>query len=195
MKYVATGLGPRALALPMFHALTGCDTVSSFVGHGKMAPWTTWNVRPELTDKLLMLSCAPNDIPEDALYWETCHLALWQDHQVHRHWQGLMKALHKEDQGETEPTNEGCSRTACEKGNLPGRSHMGPNPTLPSPNSWDWTQTNDGLYEPKRTALPEVSDACYELVSCQCKMGGVRRCKCKKAALECTALSMCGEGC
>ena len=25
----------RSLALPMFHAMTGCDTVSSFVGHGK----------------------------------------------------------------------------------------------------------------------------------------------------------------
>ena len=29
-------LGPdKSLALPMFHALTGCDTVSAFVGHGK----------------------------------------------------------------------------------------------------------------------------------------------------------------
>ena len=33
---LAVSLGPeKALALPMFHALTGCDTVSSFAGHGK----------------------------------------------------------------------------------------------------------------------------------------------------------------
>ena len=32
----ANRLGPeKSLALPMFHALTGCNTVYSFVGHGK----------------------------------------------------------------------------------------------------------------------------------------------------------------
>ena len=54
--------------------------------------------------------------------------------------------------------------------------------------SWGWMKTEDGLYEPNWTTLPEASKACYELhvVSCKCKMGCVRRCKCKKAALECT---------
>ena len=33
---IANALGPKkAQTLPMFHALTGCDTVSNFVGHGK----------------------------------------------------------------------------------------------------------------------------------------------------------------
>ena len=40
----------KAKALPMFHSLTGCDTVSSLVGNGKKMAWTTWNVLPELTD-------------------------------------------------------------------------------------------------------------------------------------------------
>lgn len=31
----------KAQALAMFHALTGCDTVSSFVGHGKKTECTT----------------------------------------------------------------------------------------------------------------------------------------------------------
>ena len=31
----------RSLALPMFHALTGCDTVSAFVDHGKKTVWNT----------------------------------------------------------------------------------------------------------------------------------------------------------
>ena len=32
----ASALGPdKARALPMFHAITGCDTVSSFAGRGK----------------------------------------------------------------------------------------------------------------------------------------------------------------
>ena len=60
---IASGLGLRkAQALPMFHSLTGCDTVSSFVGHGKKTAWTTWNA---LTDALLKLFCAPCNIEED----------------------------------------------------------------------------------------------------------------------------------
>ena len=51
----------------MFHALTGCDTVSSFVGHHKKTAWNTWNVLPELNDVLIQLSCAPSYIPEDII--------------------------------------------------------------------------------------------------------------------------------
>ena len=56
---IAAGLGPeKAQALPMFHALTGCDTASSFAGHGKKTAWTIWTVLPELTNALLKLSSA-----------------------------------------------------------------------------------------------------------------------------------------
>ena len=62
---IAAGLGPeKARALPVFHALTGCDTVSSFVGHGKK---TAWAVFPELTHALLKLSSAPNDISQEVM--------------------------------------------------------------------------------------------------------------------------------
>ena len=37
-------LGPRSRALPYFHALTGCDTVSPIVGKGKKSAWQAWNV-------------------------------------------------------------------------------------------------------------------------------------------------------
>ena len=32
---ISKSLGPRSKALPFFHAFTGCDTVSAFVGKGK----------------------------------------------------------------------------------------------------------------------------------------------------------------
>jgi len=51
----------------MFHALTGCDTVSSFARHGKKTAWAVWTVLPELTEALLLLSSAPRDIPDDAM--------------------------------------------------------------------------------------------------------------------------------
>ena len=43
----------KCLALPMFHAFTGCDTVSSFSGRGKKTAWETWNVFPEVTDAFI----------------------------------------------------------------------------------------------------------------------------------------------
>ena len=40
---IAVSLGPEmSCALPLFHALTCCDTVSSFAGHGKKTAWSTW---------------------------------------------------------------------------------------------------------------------------------------------------------
>ena len=50
---IATGLGPEKYkALSMFHALTGCDTVSAFNGRGKLTTWSVWESFPELTDAL-----------------------------------------------------------------------------------------------------------------------------------------------
>ena len=37
---LAAAMNPRQCAtLPIFHALTGCDTVSSFAGRGKKTAW------------------------------------------------------------------------------------------------------------------------------------------------------------
>ena len=39
---ISAAHGPeKARALPVFHALTGCDTVSSFAGQGKKTAWAT----------------------------------------------------------------------------------------------------------------------------------------------------------
>ena len=48
---VVAGMDPRICAtLPVFHALTGCDTVSAFSGRGKKTAWNTWEVFPEVTE-------------------------------------------------------------------------------------------------------------------------------------------------
>ncbi len=61
-------LGPeKSMALPMFHAHTGCNTVSAFVGHGKKTAWNTWKSLPELTGALLTLAHAPTGIPEESM--------------------------------------------------------------------------------------------------------------------------------
>ena len=54
-------------ALPEFHALTGCDTVSSFAGRGKQTAWAVLAVFPELTNCLLELSSAPHYILQEVM--------------------------------------------------------------------------------------------------------------------------------
>ena len=70
-----------------------------------------------------------------------------------------------------------------------------PTPELPPPSSWGWIKNDEGVYEPHWTKLPKAAHSCYELVSCKCKKRCVKRCKCKKAALECTALCVCEGEC
>ena len=155
---IAAGLGPeKAQALPMFHALTGCDTASSFAGHGKKTAWIIWTVLPELTNALLKLSSAPSGIPDDVT------------HTIER----FVILLYGHVWGQT----------------------LLPRPELPPPSSWGWTKNDEGVYEPHWTKLPKAAHSCYELVSCKCKKHCVKRCKCKKAALECTALCVCEGEC
>ena len=50
---IDSGLGPgRSLALPMFHALTGCDTVSTFNGRGRVSARNVRELYSHLTDSL-----------------------------------------------------------------------------------------------------------------------------------------------
>ena len=57
-------------------------------------------------------------------------------------------------------------------------------------------KNKDGLYEPNWTSLLAASKACCERVSFKRMKGCVKGFKCKKAALECTALYACkGEYC
>lgn len=49
----------KAKALPMFHALTRCDTVSSIYGWGKKSAWATWMACPAATVAFLTLPSLP----------------------------------------------------------------------------------------------------------------------------------------
>ncbi len=56
----------KCMALPSFHAFTGCDTTSSFFGKSKKSAWLTWNSYPEATEAFLFIAEHP---------YEPVHLA------------------------------------------------------------------------------------------------------------------------
>ena len=61
----AVGLD-KCLALPMFHAFTGCDPVSCFSGRGKRTAWDTWNMYPEIAGQFASLMKKPQHGDVDA---------------------------------------------------------------------------------------------------------------------------------
>ena len=62
-------LGPsRCLALPLFHAVTGCDTVSHFLGCGKTSAWQS---TPGLTDTLVDLTSDPHELNPQSQHMHT----------------------------------------------------------------------------------------------------------------------------
>ena len=173
---IASGLGPKkAQTLPMFHALTGCDTVSSFVGHDKKTAWNTWNAFPELTDALLKSTCAPSDILEDVMHTIERFVILLYDRtstctDIDKARRKLFAK--KNSVRQIPPTRaaleQHVKRATYQGGHIWGQLLLA-TPVLPFPTSWGWVKTEDGLYEPNWTTLPEASKVCYELVSCKCK--------------------------
>lgn len=62
---MARALGPdRCIGLPMFHAFTGCDTVSSFAGRGKKTAWDTWVTFDDVTRAFCALAATPDSIDD-----------------------------------------------------------------------------------------------------------------------------------
>ncbi len=49
----------KSRALPVFHALTGCDTTSSFKGKGKKSAWQAWQAYEGATETLQHLASQP----------------------------------------------------------------------------------------------------------------------------------------
>ena len=54
-------------ALMFFHAISGCDTVSSFLGRGKKSAWLAWSSFPSVRYAFLDLSMQPTCVNSDTL--------------------------------------------------------------------------------------------------------------------------------
>ena len=54
---ICAGLGDaRSRSLPVFHALTGSDTTSTFYGKGKRSAWQAWEMYPAITQTFEFLA-------------------------------------------------------------------------------------------------------------------------------------------
>ena len=65
---IALSLGAvKSKVLPMFHAYTGCDTVSFFANRGKKTAWDIWKTFDNLTEAFHSVIVDPDTITEEVL--------------------------------------------------------------------------------------------------------------------------------
>ena len=189
---LVSGMDPRNCAvLQVFHAITGCDTVSSFGGRGKKTAWKIWQVFPDVTEAFEHL-LMEDDISDSVMSVLERFVVLLYDRtsdQVSvndaRKQLFTQKSLSLENLPPTEAALVEHIKRASYQANCWNRAlHLDP---LPNPTDWEW-QKNSAGWQPLWTTLPETSESCRELIHCNCKKGCRGKCKCLKAALKCTPL-------
>lgn len=200
---LANTLGPvRSRCLPLFHSLTGCDTVSSFHNIGKKKAWHVWEIFPDVTDCFLRLAAAPRSITDVNMALIERFVVLMYDRtsndfDVNSARQQLFTKTGRQMEN-IPPTSaallQHVKRAVYQGGHVWGQASL-PSPPLPNPSDWGWTATNDGQWKPYWSHLPSASEVCRELIKCACRKGCGKKCSCAKEGLECTALCLCDGDC
>lgn len=200
---IADNLGPeKATALPVFHAITGCDTTSAFAGKGKKSAWEIWNNFPDVTAAFLQIACCPTEIPDTCFAAIERYVVLLYDRTSSSHEVNSTRKKLFAEKGRTlesiPPTRDALlqhiKRAAYQSGHVWGQCLV-VNPALPTPGEWGWTAVNNA-WQPLWITQPPAEGCCQELLRCGCKTGcKTRQCKCVRADLKCTALCRCGGEC
>lgn len=206
LHLVAQNIGiEKCLALPLFHALTGCDQVSFFAGRGKKVAWKTWKQYDELTDALQSIAfCPPKETMETVLHVIERFVVLLYDRtsictRVNDCRMELFAKKGRLPEG-IPPTLDALKlhiQRAVYQASYCWAQSLSKDAMLPDPNEWWGWKSQDSLYEVVWTTLPEASKKCQELIRCGCnpEKGCKGRCKCANASLRCTALCKCGGDC
>ena len=193
---MARALGPdQCIALPTFHAFTGCDTVSSFCGRGKKTAWDTWMTLDDVTRAFCALANTPDAIDDWMEPLEQFVVLLYDCTSSQESVNQARKQLFTQKGRGLPPTQaaliQHTKRAAYQAGHCWGQMMVAA-PELPSPG---WKRKDTGGWEVQWTTLPEATKVCRELLRCGCKKGCRGHRKCVKAALQCTALCNCGGLC
>ena len=186
----------------MFHAFTGCDTVSSFAGREKKTAFDIWKSFNEITPVFSTLLTDPSELNDDCvsvleafvvlLYACTCTettVNLARKH-IFTTKGRSMDNLPPPRAALTQHTK----RTVYQGGYVWGQALVRC-PFIPSPETYGWQKSATQGWQQFCTLLPEAVASCSELLKCGCKKGCRGLCKCVRAALKCTSLCHCSGNC
>ena len=143
---IASKLGPDTCkALPVFHAMTGCDTVSFIAGRGKLKAWETWMASPPVTQAFLELAACKEGVSTSTL--ETLAHFIVLMYQRNSPYAGVIEAREKlfskgnRSIESIPPTSDALHQhvlQAAYQGGFVCSQCLEKEPQLPSPSSWGW---------------------------------------------------------
>ena len=202
-------LGPdTSSVLPLFHALSGCDTTSQFFGIGKKTAWKVWQRFPDLTTVLKAIKADPCVLTIDSdhmaalerfvvlLYSESCTASHVNQARQELFSKGA-RAL------DSIPPTQAALFQHLKRCLLQGAYIWGQVlqrcQEIPDYEDWGWVKVVRAAVGnqlvPFWTTLSDVSKGCSILTRCGCKKSCTGNCKCSKANLHCTTLCHCQGTC
>ena len=164
--------------LPMFHAFTGCDTVSSFAGRGKKTAFDIWTFFDEITPVFFTLLTNPSAFNDDCMSVLEAYVVLLYDrtctettvNSARKH----MFTTKDRSMDNIPPTRAALlqhTKRAIYKGGYVWGQALVRSPVIPSPDTFGWQNSMTQGWQPFLTLLPEAVASCSELLKCGCKKG------------------------
>ncbi|KAK3910268.1 Chromosome-associated kinesin KIF4 [Frankliniella fusca] len=197
---IALKLGnEKATALRGFHAFTGCDTVSAFVGKGKKSCWSNWAATPLTTAAFLEISSPVSSLSAASLHLFALFSVRLYKGDVTMSLEENRKLLFPKRKGNAAnlpPTMDSLKqhifRAVFQAGFIWGQALL-TLPTMPSPSKWGW-HMEEGKWAPTWTTQPPIWEECPEMRGCSCKTACGYQCGCRKAKLTCFPLCQNCQG-
>ena len=199
IQKVCQALGPqRCLAIPLWVALTGCDSTSSMRGRSKRTSFNEWKkscaVVTSAMNKLL-------ETPFSMLQMESQQFKQLESFFVDIYGGGSTSIneqrkemfCHRNQNPEMIPPTQNALYHHCQRALYQASIWKSANVAemkAPDPTKHGWRKEGQRLL-PVWISIPEVSIACQELLKCGCKRPCGNACSCKKKSLNCTALCKC----
>ena len=175
------------MALPLFHAIRGCVTISHFLGCGKKTAGASWPNTPGLTETLLALTNDPSCFSLGSLhmqklerfvvitYSKGCGLAKVNEAR-HRLFTSGKTTL-----GNTPPSRaalfEHTKRALLQASFYWNRATL-VHQEIPDFREWGWQREYNGIWLPYWTTYQHASKACSILLHCNCERSCTGNCKC-----------------
>ena len=198
---VSAALGQNVChALPGFHSLTGCDSVSAFVGKGKAQGLQLLKSNEAIQKHLQMLGreFCPSDFDSLARSCEEVVCALYG--YAHNNINDVRYAMFCSKAGDSSqllPTRDALLqhiRRANYQAAIWHRA-LEAQPNVPNPSSHGWLVNGNGHLVIQWMTQPPAPHDLLKLISCNCRSScSTRRCSCVRGSLPCTDVCGCA-GC
>ena len=184
-------------ALPACHALTGCDSISSLAGIGKMKAWDVL-CRNHVHQDTLSLLGQEHELDENTAAKSEAYICdLYPSSKRTPATTDELRYLmfcHKRHKNEALPPTSDSVRQHIRRANYQTyvwRRSLDAMQDLPPPKDHGW-KIEDGALRPVFMTKEPAPKSLLELTTCHCKKSECRRnCSCNNAGLSCTEACIC----